>query len=621
MVTSMSKTIEVIIESESEDEEEYFEPLSDDVHNFNFLKEQALKLLPEVNYLLKKAGKENVIVIGPSDSGRVDVLKTLANENSEQFSSQYASNINLPKGLKVNDKVLWECSNKIKTNTTDKESILQALVNRFFLKNILQNSDKVGFIVVAPQKTTVNETVENFIAIIDDFIDIFHEANRENLKENVTFVVTKFNKNTQESFVQLLENQEVILEYFPQLFEDLYYLYASNTQNEEITLKLENINNSEKKINIKKLNSLFTIDHDNAAHLQLVQNLYDSRESNISRIYDVIRLIFTEKGFNIYTTLDCSKFCDPFKYSNFIQPFSKKLNYPALETNPSHFPGLQQLFELEEVLNQQDNDKLPTGLKVLSILKKFVNDKAIHDKMEDYYYVLDQQIREVLFFKEALNSNKSYKLEICKSFIKDNYLSSIKNIQPQDNKPIEYYREAIKWLNRYNEPKEIEKTKATCYLKIANLLSKAENYEEALVNYHYALKYNENCKTIYNEMADILHKLGKKQASVEFYKPNNKFFHILKTLDSISNDDIDNVTPYRQKGDYLISQKQDEEAAYQYILALSVESTPCKKQNMLFKVVSALEGTLSVEPNPTYISVDMREKYMPEVIGKYPEII
>ncbi|MCC8376813.1 MAG: hypothetical protein LN567_00155 [Rickettsia endosymbiont of Graphium doson] len=54
---------------------------------------------------------------------------------------------------------------------------------------------------------------------------------------------------------------------------------------------------------------------------------------------------------------------------------------------------------------------------------------------------------------------------------------------------------------------------------------------------------------------------------------------------------------------------------------MSVEYTPCKKQNMLFKVVSALEGTLSVEPNPTCISVDMREKYMTEVIGKYPEII
>ena len=201
----------------------------------------------------------------------------------------------------------------------------------------MQNSDKVGFIVVAPQKTTVNETVENFIAIIDDFIDIFPEANRENLKENVTFVVTKFNKNTQESFVQLLENQEVILEYFSQLFEDLYYLYASNTQNEEVTLKLENINTQWEKINIKKLNSFFTIDHDNAAHLQLVQNLYDSKESNISRIYDVIRLIFTKKGFNIYTTLDCSKFCDSFKYNNFVQPFSKKLNYPSLETKPISF--------------------------------------------------------------------------------------------------------------------------------------------------------------------------------------------------------------------------------------------------------------------------------------------
>lgn len=109
---------------------------------------------------------------------------------------------------------------------------------------------------------------------------------------------------------------------------------------------------------------------------------------------------FLRKKVLIYTMLDCSEFCDPFKYNNFVQPFSKKLNYPALETNPSHFPGLQQLFELKEVLNQQDNDKLPTGLKVLSILKKFVNDKAIYNKMEDYYYVLDQQIREVLFSKK-----------------------------------------------------------------------------------------------------------------------------------------------------------------------------------------------------------------------------
>lgn len=176
-------------------------------------------------------------------------------------------------------------------------------------------------------------------------------------------------------------------------------------------------------------------------------------------------------------------------------------------------------------------------------------------------------------------------------------------------------------MNRYDKPKEIEKTKAACYLKIANLLSKAENYEEALANYHYALKYNENCKTIYNEMADILFKLGKKEAAVKFYKPNNKFFHIIKSLNSISDDDINNVKPYHQKGDYLLSQKQNEEAAYQYLLATSVEPTPCKKQNILFEVISALEGTSSIEPNPVCISVDMREKYIPEIIGKYPEIL
>lgn len=60
----------------------------------------------------------------------------------------------------------------------------------------MQNSDKLGFIVVAPQKATINETVENFTKIIDDFIDIFPKADHKNLKENVTSVVTKFNKNT-----------------------------------------------------------------------------------------------------------------------------------------------------------------------------------------------------------------------------------------------------------------------------------------------------------------------------------------------------------------------------------------------------------------------------------------
>lgn len=228
MVTSMSKTIEVVIGSESEDEEEYYEslsenesnePLPDDVRNFNFLKEQALKLLSEVNYLLKKAGKENVIVIGPSDDGRVDVLKTLVNENSEQFSSQYASNIYLPKGLKINDKVFWECSNKIKPNTTDTESILQVLVNIFFIRSIINVSDKLGFVVVASQKTTFNETVKNFTAIIDDFIDIFPKTDlinlKENLKESVTFVLTQFNKDIQEEFVKSLQNKKIILEYFP----------------------------------------------------------------------------------------------------------------------------------------------------------------------------------------------------------------------------------------------------------------------------------------------------------------------------------------------------------------------------------------------------------------------
>ncbi|WCR56764.1 hypothetical protein [Rickettsia asembonensis] len=43
-------------------------------------------------------------------------------------------------------------------------------------------------------------------------------------------------------------------------------------------------------------------------------------------------------------------------------------------------------------------------------------------------------------------SNECYNslIKICELFVQNNYLSSIKNIKPENNKPVQYYQEAIK---------------------------------------------------------------------------------------------------------------------------------------------------------------------------------
>ncbi|WP_162146305.1 hypothetical protein [Rickettsia gravesii] len=54
-------------------------------------------------------------------------------------------------------------------------------------------------------------------------------------------------------------------------------------------------------------------------------------------------------------------------------------------------------------------------------------------------------------------SNDCYSslIEICDLFIQNNYLSSIKNIESKHDQPVQYYKEAIEWLNKYSDKAEV----------------------------------------------------------------------------------------------------------------------------------------------------------------------
>lgn len=612
-----------------------FKPASQTAQTLKSLKDQALNLLAEVNYLLTKTDKikESIIVIGLPHSGKTSVIEALTLNKS--LNSQHNSNIYLPQKFEINDKVFWECSNKIKPSITDKESILQVLVNMFFIKNLMTVSEKLKFIIVVQEKTIINDDNNNFTSIIEDFISIFPKEEHLKLQNNVICVVTQFNEDTREQFLESLKSKKGVLEYFPTLFTNLKYLHSSTSQkdNTALSLKLEDIDliPSSTKINVNKLELFLGTQDTLKLNQELVQTLYKQIKANVFHIYDIIKSIFTIKDkedFDIYNSCNCSEFLENNNYNNYVQNFLFKLkpNHAASEKILSKFQGLQQLSEIKTILEKQNQDVLSDVLGVLSIIKKFANNTQIND----YYYILNQQIKELLLFGEAMSfeiRNDFYHrsktiIEICKSFIEKNYFSSIKNIQPKGDESIEVCREVIDLLDKYPDPNEITKIKAIYYSQIGDVYSQAKYHKEALANYNLTREYDKNFKEICTKIADQLVKLDKRELAIEYYKIDNEHYKILECFKTLLKHDPKNVNLYIQKGDYLLSQaihNQNlyQKAAYAYFLAMGLAQ---EKENILYQAINALKKIPVTGLELKHISPEERDESTAKIIGEYFEI-
>ncbi|WP_341787036.1 hypothetical protein [Rickettsia endosymbiont of Cantharis rufa] len=191
-----------------------------------------------------------------------------------------------------------------------------------------------------------------------------------------------------------------------------------------------------------------------------------------------------------------------------------QIQYPALEKTFSYFDGLTRLLEFQAIIsNKQDSNLIAAILQILDCIEKFASNQQI---IQNYNYVLDLQIKELLLFEEMLSttwsqSNECYSslIEKLEAFKQTNYPSSIKNIEPKNDQLVKYYKEALDWLNKYDKPHpaEITKTKAVCYSKIGDILSEEGNYKNALANYHLTLVYNKELKGVSNKVGDMLFKL------------------------------------------------------------------------------------------------------------------
>nr|WP_246437991.1 hypothetical protein [Rickettsia tillamookensis] len=303
------------------------------------LKENILTALTEVNYSLIQAGKtpEATVIIGLPYSGKSTFLNAIENnleiiENGEEFTfnklfdfdtpeikHKYEPAVYHPQKFEIAEKVFWECSNGV-------PDIVQELINIFFIKKLVQMTDKLKFIIVAKEETVKSPSIFN--RIIEDFKKFFPLEEYKKLKGNVTCVITQHNENNHENIISMLQNSiasnKDILE-----SSDIKFFYKPTSQDEEIKLTLELKDLEERagvqNLEIKKLSS-FLKEQDN-----LIESLYIQIQINVEYIINTIQSIF--RDFNISKSLNCVKFSDNNNYDEYVKPYlpSSSIQYPAIE--------------------------------------------------------------------------------------------------------------------------------------------------------------------------------------------------------------------------------------------------------------------------------------------------
>ncbi|MEG8230011.1 hypothetical protein O6R16_02845 [Candidatus Rickettsia tasmanensis] len=78
---------------------------------------------------------------------------------------------------------------------------MQELINVFFIKKLVQMTDKLKFIIVAKEETVKSPSIFN--RIIEDFKNILPTEEHKKLKGNVICVITQHNENNHENIIPM----------------------------------------------------------------------------------------------------------------------------------------------------------------------------------------------------------------------------------------------------------------------------------------------------------------------------------------------------------------------------------------------------------------------------------
>lgn len=592
---------------------------------------QIFTSLTEIYNKTEEITRKGVLVLGAVGGGKSTLISSLINDKPEivynpdqkVYQLKNSSNLDLeihnepstsphiPNKYKIGDTVIWDCPG---FEINSPRNITQILINLFSLKRLFKANNDLQFIIVTPE-SSITEGSGGFYPIITDFTNIFPESELEKIKKSVALVITKgereleninksirniINKSdTTPTTKEFLKNLSSLESSFIKIFPKIPQEAGPFTPK----IKFEDFKLNAVNIKLKSLN--FNLN----GHQDIISELYTKIEFNLAKVMDIIAHTFDKKNFDYYKPVNCQIFFD--NYDNNI--FIKKLlppadkNYTLLPIKKlKYFQGLQQIFKFHELMEKNNANPKNLVIELLDIIEKFLEVPQQQEQIHNYSYIFKQQTEYLSFFTEVLKTPSELKKQSdylfnsvivhCKQTIKEIYMPFIKDMELMKSIDEQYYEEAIWWLEEYNSPEEISKTKALAHFNLGTIYSKKGKFNNAWDNFNQALDCNKKLTLPYKEIGNVLEQLAIKynknndhylNLAIKYYKIADYSTGVLKCFEELIKKNPQDHDLQVQKGDYLLTKKQYTDALNAYSAAKDITGNSSKQNDIELKILNS----------------------------------
>ncbi|MFY9589773.1 tetratricopeptide repeat protein [Rickettsia endosymbiont of Halotydeus destructor] len=564
---------------------------------FTYERKQIFSALEQIyNKTEEKAEEALIILRGPGNTDTI-LVSSLNNKTSSNSNHE----IKIPNKYKIDTTVIWDCQDLEITT-----ELAQGLINRFFIKRLSETTTKLKFIVLTSESSVIEKS-SDFLSILDFFTSIFTISELEKLKNSLSLVITNAQEpnNFDRAVYDIVRKREEFKKFLEDLFSPISIkILTSQSKLVPVKILIEDFNDLQAaSVEINPL-PLRLKDYEELRKVYFLINV------NIAAITDFITLTFNEKNFHYYQPLNCQIFFD--NYNTHIQKFllgpCKNYTSSTLE-KPKHFQGLQQIFEFQDLIEKNNEN---TILPLLDIIEKFVEAPEQQEQIHNYSYIFK------LFNKHlnALTENFPNALIVsaidhCKTIINEiatPFIKKIELMEPEDvNSELDYYETAIRLLEQYPQPQEINKTTALAHFYKGEIYSKKREFFKAAEEFIKALSFNKELKDLlYKKIGDTLFELSDRlelnesnkvlTLAIKYYDAAGQTSKGFKCYDKLIENNQEHPEFLRQKGDYLLTKKYYCEALDCYDIVKSKTGNLAQRNEIVFEELECYEIMFKERP-------------------------
>jgi Ran GTPase-activating protein (RanGAP) involved in mRNA processing and transport/predicted GTPase len=441
----------------------------------------------------------------------------------------------IPNKLSIKNVVIWDCPG---FNDTDP---VQEIANSFYIKRLFETNKFLKFVLVIPEYTLSNNRGMHFLEVISSFIKTFHDV--ESIKDNISLIVTKVpvNKKVQHiknSIDKIMQNNQNVTTEQKELINKL----TSSSLNlfhrpiNEGEVEPSNLLQKIDLIPYVKSNPGMASINVSAKALECSSHLLRAAGANFNKILQVIIEAVIIDTINCLNEHESNALWH--NHATLIKNWiPESINYKIVASCDKYFPELNLLSKLYKIFHVDIIDEIPAAIAVfkeaVETIAEYIKPENIELKhqIQDYAYCLEQQYEYVKFFAGVCKTKLPMQIELqklitsCQAAIGKNLEDKIATMNIDETKAgIDYYDEAIKYLDQYPDSPECIKLKSICYSSLANVAKVEENNDQAIQFYIKAIETDKHLPDTYEELGKLFIAKGEYDKAIECYKVVNNGF-------------------------------------------------------------------------------------------------